>query len=148
MAPVKPQARRSKDEPQSQGYRERTQMRVEVYRNLHNGMWSVRDCKTGRVVDHVDDIIIANPTFVVQPAGRKKVLEQKRKNVHAFVRGEAIEKTSRDRLLVSLLLSSYKQAEVTYNPYKYDSFVRKADETPVRQEAWAHLQGSTVTAYV
>jgi hypothetical protein len=114
-------------------------MRVEVYRNLHNGMWSVRDCKTGLVVDHVNEITISNPTFVVQPAGRRKVIEQQRKNVHAFVRGECV---------IDSAVDSFTPVEVTYNPYKYDSFVSKQDETPIGRASVATLTTSTVTAYI
>ena len=125
-------------------------MRVEVYRNLHNGVWSVRDCKTGLVVDHVNEITISNPTFVVQPAGRRKVIEQKRKNVHAFVRGERVINSAADSFTPAELARFWNghTVEVTYNPYKYDSFVSKQDETPVRRASVATLTTSTVTAYI
>jgi hypothetical protein len=114
-------------------------MRVEVYRNLHTGMWSVRNCQTGLVVDHVHEIAIADPVFVVQPAGRRKVIEQRRKNVHAFVRGERIER--------SAIASHGDGVPVTYNPYKYATFVAKADEAPIRTADAAVLTTSGVTAY-
>ena len=63
-------------------------MKVEVYRNLHKNCWSVRDCKTKKVIKHVQSAYIKNAELVVQPAGRSKVLREQRKNVHAFVRGQ------------------------------------------------------------
>ena len=54
-------------------------MKVEVYRNLHQKCWSVRDAKTGLVIDHKDNIHIQDATLVVRPAGRKKVLQEQRK---------------------------------------------------------------------
>jgi hypothetical protein len=125
-------------------------MRVEVYRNLHNGMWSVRDCKTGLVVDHVHEIAIADPVFVVQPAGRRKVIQQQRKNVHAFVRGQRVERpiiNDHGMLDCGTLQVYVDGVPVTYNPYKYDSFVNKTDETPIRTAGAAVLTTSGVTAY-
>ncbi len=105
-------------------------MKVEVYFNLHKKLFSVRDCKTGRVVDRVCNIWIEDPEFVVRKAGREKVLREKKKNVHAFVRGKWIQ-----NLLVedaSKILDHRKHSqEVTYNPYKYDSFVTKHDAKPI-----------------
>ena len=48
--------------------------KVEVYFNLHKKLFSVRDCKTGRVIDHTNHVAIANPQFVVRKAGRERVL--------------------------------------------------------------------------
>ena len=61
-------------------------MNVEIYFNLHKRVFSVRH--KGRVIEHVESAIIRRPKFVVQAAGRAKVLREKKKNVHAFVRGE------------------------------------------------------------
>jgi len=58
--------------------------------------------------------------FVVQPAGRAKVLREKRKNVHAFVRGTRV-----DGLKIRV-----GQALV-YNPYKRDSFYYRCNGQPI-----------------
>ena len=55
-------------------------MRVEVYWNLRKNCYSVRDCKTGRVVEHTNSLWIRNALFVVRQAGREKVLRDKQKN--------------------------------------------------------------------
>ena len=94
-------------------------MKVEVYRNLHKNCWSVRDNKTGKVIDHVDNIHIKDADLVVRKAGREKVLREKRKNVHAFVRG-TIENCS-----------SWHNEQIAYNPYKYDSFVLVESTEPI-----------------
>ena len=101
-------------------------MKTEVYRNLHKKCFSVR--QNGRVVEYINDEYQAaelhNVTFAVQPAGRAKVLKEKKKNVHAFVRGD--------------LNSLYKtqtwdqMREVKYNPYKMDSFYYVNTEEPVK----------------
>jgi len=102
-------------------------MRVEVYRNLHKACWSVRDVKTGLVIDHVDSIHIQNATLVVQPAGRKKVLKEQKKNVHAFIRGTISD--------APIILAE----KITYNPYKYDSFVLAYSETPITYSPHVYL---------
>jgi hypothetical protein len=130
-------------------------MRVEVYFNLHQKVWSVVDLSTGLVVDHVDEIAIADPVFVVQPAGRAKVILQGRKNVHAFVRGERIERPQVGDGGVS----------VYYNPYKCcqdcgtldlcagldtcrASFITKPEGAPIHGADLATLSGRAVTAYI
>lgn len=86
---------------------------VEVYRNLHNGKLSVRDYKTKRVVGHADEVFLEEVQFVVSEAGRKRVRREKRKNVHAFVRGFECVVNRRRRW----------QNTVTYNPYQNETFI-------------------------
>lgn len=96
--------------------------KVEVYWNLHQNLYSVRariGKKRGCVIAHVRDFTLTNVTFSVSQAGRARVLAEGRKNVHAFVRGEWAGPTE------------VKMWKVTYNPYKYEMFVRASDESPV-----------------
>ncbi len=62
--------------------------KVKVYWNLHKQCWSVI-YKT-KVVGYVYSIRLENVHFVVQKAGRQRVLQEKKKNVHAFVVGTLI----------------------------------------------------------
>jgi hypothetical protein len=55
-------------------------MRVQVYYNLHKRCLSVRH--RGKVIKHAKSVILRDASFRVQPAGRERVLKQKRKNVH------------------------------------------------------------------
>ena len=91
--------------------------KVFVYYNLHKHVWSVKCWETKRVIAHVENIVLANATYKVSQAGRKRVLKEKRKNVHAGVMGTILGFYNIDDL------KSFN--EVTYNPYKYDSFVYK-----------------------
>ena len=59
--------------------------RVQVYWNIRLGRYSVR--QSGRVIDHVDSIILRDVRFNVAPAGRDKVRATGVKNVHATVTG-------------------------------------------------------------
>ena len=93
-------------------------MRVEVYRNLHKQLWSVRALegpRKGRVIARCAELVIHGPTFHVQPAGREKVRKTRRKNVHAFVRGWFDESAAP--------AWPVKGHPVTYNPYRHDTFV-------------------------
>ena len=108
-------------------------MKVEVYFNLHKRVFSVRSCKTGRVVHHTKNVHIRDPQFVVREGGRQRVLRERKKNVHAFVRGNLTAfKDNPSRLADT----------IGYNPYKYDSFVNVTDEEPVYKafRAWLNVR--------
>ena len=84
---------------------------VDVYRNLHRNTWSIRSRTTGRVIARADNVVVKNVKFVVQPAGRQRVLDEERKNVHAFVRG-TISPISPD-----MLTRVAYNVQIKYNPY-------------------------------
>jgi bifunctional DNA-binding transcriptional regulator/antitoxin component of YhaV-PrlF toxin-antitoxin module len=99
--------------------------KVEVYRNLHKDCFSVR--KKGKVVGYLYDsgmhhrnveLYLTDATFVIQPAGRKKVLKEQRKNVHAFVRGIVTNTGGLHR--ESIIRRCIKK--VTYDPYTMKTF--------------------------
>jgi hypothetical protein len=73
---------------------------------------------------------IENPEFVVRQSGRERVLREGRKNVHALVRGDATFFHYTNRPTLDTL---------TYNPYKYASFVDKQTEEPVYKASRAWL---------
>lgn len=109
-------------------------MRVEVYRNLHRKCWSVR-LAGGRVQRHTDAVLLRNATFVVQAAGRARVLREGKKNVHAFVRGgdSGTPHSGAEDLeyMVGMLPPPFTLVRVTYNPYRADTFVTTGGQ-PVR----------------
>lgn len=99
-------------------------MRVRVYRNLTKGCWSVMNPKTGLVIDHADRLILQDCTFKVREGGRQRVLREKRKNVHAFVEGEAVDDFPKvyDQLV-----------KIGYNPYLAGTFYRRDTDAPVHK---------------
>jgi len=105
-----------------------------VYRNLRTGTWSLRNSR-GIVISHPKEIIIKDPTFVVQPSGLRRVRESGRKVVHAGVRGEVVPLSEEAE---SHLLS--KAERVTYNPMRLDHFVKVSDGTPVFKGRFAILR--------
>jgi hypothetical protein len=105
-------------------------MRVEVYRNLHTGTWSVRALEgwdQGRVIMHPDTVRVDNASFVVQPAGNAKVRAEHKKNVHAFVRGEFVWSSSGGG---GAEYPEYMR-RASYNPYENTTFVDKETGEPV-----------------
>ena len=98
-------------------------MKVFVYRNLHQKCWSVKSLEKesyGRVLFHTMEITLRDCELKVSESGRQKVLLEKRKNVHAGVVGYIDAKVNKTGSL-----------EITYNPYKYNSFVAKTNKKPV-----------------
>ena len=110
-------------------------MRVEVYYNLHKNVFSVRH--KGKVIAWGNRVTIENPEYVVREKGRQKVLEEGRKNVDAFVRGTLSDINNFKFGKIQQRLSEPR--EVTYNPYKYDSFVDGSTYQPVKKSKWARL---------
>ena len=102
--------------------------KVEVYFNLHKKCWSIR--QAGVPVVHSDFVEIKEPQFVVQQGGNARVRREKKKNVHAFVRGYL---TQRVRIFPK------KQKLVTYNPYKHTSFVERGTDEPICNAEYAVL---------
>lgn len=86
-------------------------MRVEVYYNLHKKCFSIRH--KGIVISHANTVKLADVTFVVRKAGRERVLREKKKNVHAFVRGNLL---STNGIHLGI------QHTARYNPYIRDTF--------------------------
>jgi len=104
---------------------------VDVYFNRHKSTFSVRH--KGKVIEHTDMVVIKNPTFVVNKGGRDRVLREKKKNVHAFVRGEYY-------LRPMVAIDEIKNWKgIYYNPYKHDSFVDLATDQPIKESKWALL---------
>tara|TARA_R110000787_G_scaffold274288_1_gene382194 strand:- start:170 stop:592 length:423 start_codon:yes stop_codon:yes gene_type:complete len=102
--------------------------KVYVYKNLHKDLWSVRNHQTGEkrlVLEYTENILLSTCVFHVSESGRKGVLREKRKNVHAGVIG-----------LVQADVWDWDEShelatEITYDPYKNTSFVIKGTDEPV-----------------
>ena len=102
-------------------------MRVEVYFNLAHNMFSVRALEgkqAGRVIARMERVGIRNARFVVQNSGRRRVVAEQKKNVHAFIRGdfdaESIERIQWDRPTVDAYPELF--GRVSYNPYRAGCF--------------------------
>ncbi len=106
--------------------------KVDVYFNLRNHLWSVRDRQTRRIIAHVDTITLEGVEFIVSEPGRQRVLDQKRRNVHAYARG-------------TVGLYSFEcHDRVSYNPYKGPWFYRVEDDSPIYRAACASFHQGKV----
>lgn len=89
-------------------------MKVRVYRNLNKKCLSVQSWVEGkgwRVTDHVQKIFLDNASFKVSQAGRRRVLAEQKKNVHAFIVGERVDTPKANPVEL-----------VKYNPYHCPNF--------------------------
>jgi len=111
-------------------------MKVRIYFNLHRKCLSVqhKTSKGWRVWKHVTSISLTNVTFKVSEAGRQRVLLEKKKNVHAFLEGT-----------VSPYLLHLGDL-ITYNPYRFSTFVLKDKETPIRTADEVRVTGRIIKA--
>lgn len=112
-------------------------MRSRIYFNLHKKLLSVQHKVNGRwkVVKHVDSITLRDVKFKVSQAGRERVLREKRKNVHAFLEGEEISEIP------------ICQFKITYNPYKYKTFViNDGSEKPIDKAAFVIVNRRDILA--
>jgi hypothetical protein len=113
------------------------QTEVYVYKNLHKACWSVRSSHSGIVLCHCSYILLLNATFHVSERGRQRVIREKTKNVHAGIRGTTPIKLSSYQEQLDLILDLppedkdfWKYSLITYDPYKYSSFVDVETEEP------------------
>ena len=108
--------------------------KVAIYRNLRKNCLSIQSRERvdyGKVIAYCKSIFVKRPKFTVREKGRLKVLEEGRKNVHAFIVGECpslkLWSSLRD-----IKMSGNSTTKVFYNPYKYSTFVDK-DGNPVHK---------------
>ena len=112
---------------------------VQVYRNLHKTLedgtkvYSVKNDK-GIVEDHVTEIAIAKPILRVGSKGNKRVRDEKRKNVHAYIQGRRMRVSVIDDPHTGIPQGQWQK--ITYNPYKHKSFVLVRAASLAVREAW------------
>jgi hypothetical protein len=78
----------------------------------------------------MNSVCLKDVKYLVQPAGRARVLREKKKNVHAGLSAYYI-----DHVPVPVI-----SFDVTYNPYKYETFVNTEDHEPQEWSEYAYLE--------
>ena len=124
----------------------REDRRVRVYRNLHKGCLSVQERQQdGRwiVTGHVDQITLENVEFKVSQAGRRRVLETRRKNVHAVIEGDVIAREQWGSIATHAKGGEVRP--VGYNPYVVEEFSFCDAEGPQRGEGITSVAAAEVT---
>jgi hypothetical protein len=89
-------------------------MKYDVYWNLHKDIWSMRH--KGRVLNYQSVVVFNDAKFIVQPAGRARVIRERKKNVHAFVRGHVVS----NMLPIPKIDKTF--IRVRYNPHIHPHF--------------------------
>lgn len=119
---------------------------VDCYRNLNlEGFFSIRQrqgAERGKITGYAQAVIIKSPVAVVVESSRQRVLVQKRKNVHAFIRGEVI---GFGKELTDL--TKQKACDIiTYRPYLSGCFTSRLTGEPITNISGmiAVLSGSNV----
>lgn len=108
--------------------------KVYVYYNLHKHIWSIKDVKSGLVIGYADSIVLKDVEYKVSESGRQRVLRERQKNIHAGCKG----------IVVDIKVNKDDGIPITYNPYKYSSFVEKESEIPVYNDPLVLLENRQV----
>lgn len=113
-----------------------------VYRNLNRKgvVFSLKDVKSGLVVDRRNVVVIKNPLFKVSQAGRKRILETRHRVVHAGIKGKVLNK-------LPINLKGLKKVAFTYNPFKYEQFTTKNGKQ-LFQAKYVILSAEGLFAYI
>ncbi len=142
--------------------------RVKVYFNLNLDCLSVIDAETGLLYCHAHRVELHDAKFRVQPTGRKRVLREKRKNVHAYIVGKChdIGDVSKERFrLVDKRIEKYSICDCGdkpydycekcvpesgdefrtgyYSPYKHKTFVDELNRTPLHKSSRVIIRDKT-----
>jgi hypothetical protein len=113
---------------------------VFVYRNIIKKTYSVKSLKTGLVVAHHNTLALRDCTFRGSLAGRKRVLRERRKNVHAGIKGELISTNE--------MPFNGRWVEVWYNPYKTKTFVVRSTGKAIDSARYIVLTPNGVWALI
>jgi hypothetical protein len=115
--------------------------KVWVYKNLNLSaklgypIFSIMDIATNKVIGHERNLMLRDCILKVRQGGMEKVRQEQRKNVHAGVIGYLTNEEPR-----------VLPTQITYNPYKYTSFVDKSNESPVHSAKLVSLIDGKVSA--
>lgn len=110
----------------------------------------------GKVIAHAQELVVADAEFVVREAGRLRVIEEQRKNVHAGVvgrvvawRGVAPRYPIQQMIEGAGICSSILEAKerlgrtvVSYNPYFAGYFYTKPDKQPIHKADVVGMYGN------
>ena len=126
--------------------------KVRVYRNLHKDCFSVK--QDGLVRCHADNVTLFNVEFIVSKAGQRRVRDEKKKNVHAFVEGFVVDTREADNYVDGNWSDEQIENGFThwqcayYNPYECDGFMNTTTEEVYARAFYADLSNLDKVIYV
>lgn len=92
---------------------------VRIYRNLNGGNYSIKQDE--QVVAHTPQIMLHDCKFLVSELGQARARRDKRRNVHACIRG----KISLKGGMGTTARATDFPARITYNPFEDEGFMCK-----------------------
>lgn len=113
---------------------------VRVFKNWKLGCYNIM--QSGKLLTSARQVRLSGVEFLVRESGRKRMLENGRRNIHAYAVGTLVDYVhpaeSRD-------LDKITGRGVFYDPYKFSSFVDFETEYPVTAADLAQFDESGVT---
>ena len=112
---------------------------VRVFKNWKLGCYNIM--QSGKLLTSARQVRLSGVEFLVRESGRRRMLENGRRNVHAYAVGTLVDyvhpEESRD-------LDKVSGRGVFYNPHKFSSFVDDETEAPVMAADFAQFDESGV----
>lgn len=112
---------------------------VKVYFNFVKQVWSILQ---GKVKAHADYVCLSDATFQVSERGRQRTINNRRKTVHAYIKGFVVLQPA--KVLYSL---DEPWDEVKYNPYFNSTFITN-NGVAVKSAKFVDMDASSVVAKV
>ena len=111
--------------------------RIRIYRNLNNGRMSIQQKpeRSWLVTGHVTDCIIRDVRFHISESGRQRVINDRRKNVHAWGEGILIAQAEPD---------IFAPVELAYDPYTNRSFIQRGTSHAIAACRYLVVRGNRV----
>lgn len=132
-------------------------MKCFVYRNLRKGgvVYSIRALEgdyRGKVIAYASALHMENVYFQVHQSGQVRARREKQRNVHAGLVGDVTWIAEYEmRLPNDLVTEGYERMTggdlVTYNPWRFDTFVHKHSSEPIVYAKEVNVWFGDVCAY-
>lgn len=116
---------------------------VRVFKNWKRGCYSIM--QDGVVRASARQVLLRDVEFLVRESGRRRMIESKRKSVHAYAVGFLVAHAHPDD---DIPVSGIQGRMAFYDPYRFDSFVDRESLQPVRHAGQVFLdeRGMTYSA--
>ena len=115
---------------------------VRVFRNWKRGCYNIM--QNGRLLASAKQVRLSGVEFLVRESGRARMLQQGRRNIHAYAIGRLVDYTHPSD---THDLDRITGRSIFYDPYRFASFVDGDTEAPVTSAETAHFDEHGVTYF-
>ena len=112
---------------------------VRVFKNWKLGCYNIM--QSGKLLASARQVRLSGVEFLVRESGRKRMLERRRRNVHAYAVGRLVDFVHPDD---ARNLDQIAGRGVFYNPYRFSSFVDNETREPIIVAEFAQFDESGV----